>query len=745
MAKRKTKTKKMTDEDISGALCAAIDSAADYIDTYIAPDREEATRYYKGEPFGNEEEGRSQIVMSEVRDVVQAMMPSLMRVFMTTQDAVEFLPRRGDAVEEAAQATEYINYIFYVDNGGSMVLYDVLKDALIRKTGFAKYYVEDKVTVTEEEYTGLSEGQFALLTEDPELEIDHDTVEHYAVIDQATGIHDTAYDLTATRRVKEKVFKVVAVPPEEIILAKNARNIKTSDFVAHRSSKLVSELVAEGYDIDDILDYGDPEPTLELNQEAQARNPAIQTRQSADVTANDPSMLRVPYYESWIRMDQDGDGIAELHRICSIGKTGHVLHDEVVPEVPLALFCPDPEPHTAIGYSIADQTKDLQKIKSNIVRGTLDSLAQSIHPRTAVVEGQANIDDVMNTEIGGIIRMRQIGAVQPLETPFVGGQALPVLAYLDDVRAQRTGISRATQGLDADVLQSTTQDAVKATVAAAESRLEMVARIFAEGGMRQLFCGLLRLVVRHQDKKRVVRLRKKWVEVDPRDWDAEMNVIVNVGIGSGDKQEKIAVLSAIMAKQEQALQTLGPQNPLVDMGQLRNTMAKVLELSGIKDVESYWKEVTPDSIAEYQKTMQQNQKPDPAEILAQIEGRKTDANIEMNRRKTDLEYMKAKMDDDRMRDQMEADILLRAAELEFKYHGAETDAQMQETMAKINQSMARERMIIDTAVKVSTAEAQSTERAQQAHDQQQQQLAQQQAQAAAQQAPAPAPQGTPVQ
>jgi hypothetical protein len=730
----------MSDEQVSGALRAAIDSAADYIDTYIAPDREEATQFYRGEPFGNEEDGRSQIVMSEVRDVVQAMMPSLMRVFMSTKQAVEFLPNRADAVEQAEQATDYINHIFYVENSGTMVLYDALKDALIRKTGFVKYYVEEKAVVTEEEYSGLSQGQYALLTEDKDLEIDKESVEAYIIHDPLTGVDDVFFELSAKRTVKKKVFKVVAVPPEEIIIARNARSIKTADFVSHRSSKLVSELVAEGYDIEDVLAHGSPEPTIELNQEAQARNPAIHTRQTADLHYSDPSMLRVPYYESWILMDQDGDGIAELRRICSIGPEGFILDNEVVTEIPLALFCPDPEPHTAIGYSIADQTKDLQKIKSNIVRGTLDSLAQSIHPRTAVVEGQANMDDVLNTEIGGVIRMRQIGAVQPLETPFVGGQALPVLAYLDDVRAQRTGISRATQGLDADVLQSTTQDAVRATVSAAESRLEMVARIFAEGGMRQLFCGLLRLVVQHQDKARVVRLRRKWVEVDPRGWDAEMDVTVNVGIGTGDKQERIAVLSATMAKQQEALTTLGPMNPLVDMSMLRNTMAKILELSGEKDVDSYWKEVTPESLQQYQQQMQQNQKPDPAEILAQIEKNKVDADIEMNRRKVDLDYMKAKMDDDRLRDQMEADILLRAAELEFKYHTAENDQQMQKTMAQINQSMARERTIIDTAVKVSTAEAQSQERADAAHAQEQQQLAAQQA--AQQQPPAP---GAPVQ
>lgn len=744
MAKRSKKTGSvsarkgpMTPEQKQGYLRAAIDDAADFIDTYIARDREEATAFYRGDLFGNEEPGRSQIVMTEVRDVVQAMMPSLLRVFMSTQNAVEFCPRRADTVAMAEQATDYINYIFYVENCGAMVLYDVLKDALIRKTGFAKWGVEERSVVTEESYSGLSEEQLALLINDPEIQIeDEDDLEPVIIpgeVDEM-GQQIVTYDLTAKRTVTSTKFCVTSVPPEEIIMARNARKVQTADFVSHRSSKLVSDLVAEGHDLNEILEHGSPEPVMELNQEAYTRNPALRTRQFTDSRKADPAMMRVPYYESWIRMDADGDGVAELHRICSIGPDGHILDDEIVEEIPLALFCPDPEPHTAIGYSIGDQTKDLQRIKSSIVRDTLDSLSQSIFPRTGVVEGQANIDDVMNTEIGGIIRMRTPGAVVPFNTPFVGGQALPILSYLDDVRAQRTGISRATQGLDADVLQSTTKAAVTATVEAAQGRLEMIARIFAEGGMRELFRGLLRMVVRHQEKAEVVRLRGKWVEVDPRDWDVEMDVTVNVGVGSGDNERRIAVLTGILQKQQEALEKLGPNNPLVDMKMMRDTLAKIIELSGEKDTATYFKEVTPEALQQYQQAMQQNQKPDPAEILAKIEADKTKADIEIARRKTDLDYIKAKMDDDLARDKFEAEIMLRAAELEFKYESAQTDAKLKETMASIGHAMNRERVIIDTALKVSTAEAEAQERAQAA------QQAQAEAQAAAQAATAQTPQ-----
>lgn len=711
MAKDKRKAagkKQMSETDIANFLSAAIQDAEDYIDTHVAPDREEATRYYRGDKFGNEEEGRSQVVMTEVRDVVQAMLPSLLRVFLSSENVVEYAPRRADAVEGAAQATDYVNYIFHVKNPGAQILYAAFKDALVRKTGVVKWYVEEKKTVTEDRFANLSDDDLVALTvegDEPGVETEiTDLVEllpaGFETLEDGTEeAVPGQYNLTLRRTITTKHIKCEAVPPEEFLIARNARDIETADYVGHRKDMLVSDLVAEGYDLEEILEHGNAQPVLELNQESTARNPALQAKEVVDVSKLDPSMLRVRYFESFVRMDADGDGVAELHRICSIGEDGnYVLHDEVVSSIDFALFCPDPEPHTAIGYSIADQTKDLQKIKSSIVRNTLDSLAQSIHPRTAVLEGAVNMADVLNTEVGGIVRMRQIGAVQPLQQPFIGQQSLPILAYLDDVRSQRTGISRATQGLDADVLQSTTKAAVTATVSAAQERLEMVARLFADGGMKQLFRGLLRTIVRVIDREEMVKLRGKWVEVNPASWDAEMDVIVNVGLGLGDRNEKIAVLTQIAMKQEEALKTLGPQNPLVDLQQYRATLGKILEHAGIKDTETYWKQVTPDSIKQMLDQMAKNQKPDPAEILAQVEKDKTMADIAINRAKLMLETQKIKLEDDRERDRIEAETMLKAYEIQAKFN-------TQVDLASIQSRMDRQRLAVETALTVAEAEA----------------------------------------
>lgn len=693
--------KKLTNLEKSSFLKATIEDAVDFIDGSIAPDRETATRYYRGDLFGNEEEGRSQIVMTEVRDVVQAMMPSLLRVFLSSKDVVTFAPRRADAVQQAEQATEYINYILSTDNNIFTVLYAAFKDALVRKTGIVKWWKDERKTVTEDEFTGINEQQLALLLEDDTIEITEMDVDGSDFVDDPmTGqqIEQPTFKAKIRRTETDQKFVVEPVPVEEFLIARNARSIESADYVGHRAKRLVSDLVAEGYDEKEILQYGSPEPVFDTNNEAQARNPALHTKQLTEAANTDPAMNRVMYYESFVRMDADGDGVAELHRICSIGDSGHILHDEVVSEACFALFCPDPEPHTAIGQSIADQTKDLQEIKTNIVRNTLDSLAGAIHPRTGVVEGAVNMDDAMNTEQGAIIRMKAPGMVQELAKPFVGREALPILAYLDDIRAQRTGISRATQGLDAEVLQSTTKAAVDATVSAAQERLELVARIFAETGMRQLFRGLLRMVVKHQDKPRMIRLRQKWVEIDPRPWDAEMPVIVDMAAGRGKKAELLAALIQTSAKQELILQTLGPSNPLCDIAQYRNTLAKILELGGeIKDTSTYYKEIGPQEVQQFEQMAASSQKPDPAEILAQVEREKTMADIQTGREKMELEQTKAVMADDRERDRIEADAWLRAAEMQLKY-GAQVN------IAEIRSMMDRQRTFFDTAVRVNELE-----------------------------------------
>lgn len=682
----------MDSADIEATVGMELTDATSFIDAELSPVRARAIQYYRGEPFGNEEEGRSQVVSTDVRDTIAGIMPSLMKVFFGSKKIVNFAPRNPEDIPVAEQATDYVNYIFTNDNNGFLVCHSVFKDALRGALGVAKYYWEEKVEVKTEYFTGLDESALTMLLsepnvvgsaitsmDDPSYQPPVDPMTGQPVVDPMTGMPlpvPQIYSVELKREFKDGRVKVEAIPPEEFLIDRRARSVEDATLVAHRRMMRVSDLVALGYDKDEVeSQMGVYE--LDTNDEYLARNPYAQSYGPGG-TQDDK---RVLYCEAYIRIDQDKDGIAELRKVCTIGPSYKMVMNEPCSQAPFALFCPDPEPHALIGLSIFDMTADLQKIKSAIMRNMLDSLSLAIHPRVGVVEGQVNMDDVLNTEVGGVIRMRQAGAVQPFSVPFVGQAAFPMLGYLDEVRETRTGMSKAAMGLDAGALQSTTRAAVAATVSAAQQHLELIARIFAETGMRALFKGILKLVVENQDRARVVRLRNQWVPIDPRSWDANMDVEIDVALGGGTEEQKIAVLNAIAQKQEQIMQTMGPQNPIVTPQQYRNTLARLTEVSGYKNPDEFF--LNPSMMPPPPPAPPPP--PDPAMILAQVEQQKIQADIQNTQAELELKRQQTLLADDRERDKQEADLMLRAYEVQLKY-GAQLD------MAEIKAMVERPRV-----------------------------------------------------
>ena len=663
----------MADSDLEATVGGELNDAVSFVDSELSPVRARAIQYYRGEPFGNEEEGRSQVVSTDVRDTINGIMPSLMKVFFGSKKIVNFVPRNPEDVAVAEQATDYINYIFTNDNNGFLICHSIFKDALRGALGVAKYVWEEKVEVKTEYYTGLDESGLSVLMsepdvvgsaissmDDPSYQAPMDQMTGQPMVDPMTGEPMPApqiYSIELKRETKNGRVRVEAVPPEEFLIDRRARSVEDATLVAHRRMMRVSDLVALGYDKEEVeSQVGVYE--LDSNDEYIARNPYAQTYGPGG-TQDDK---RVLYCEAYVRVDFDNDGISELRRICTVGPSYKMVMNEPCSHSPFAIFCPDPEPHALIGLSIFDMTADLQKIKSSIMRNMLDSLSLAIHPRVGVVEGQVNMDDVLNTEVGGVIRMRQAGAVQPFSIPFVGQAAFPMLGYLDEVRETRTGMSKASMGLDADALQSTTRAAVAATVSAAQQHLELIARIFSETGMRALFKGILKLVVENQDRARVVRLRNQWVPIDPRSWDANMDVEIDVALGGGTEEQKVAVLSSIAQKQEQILQTMGPQNQLVTPSQYRNTLVRIVQASGYKNADEFFSNpaMMPPP------PQPPPPPPDPAMILAEVERQKIMADIQIKQAELELKRQQMLLEDDRARDKQEAEMMLRAYEIQLK-------------------------------------------------------------------------------
>jgi hypothetical protein len=681
----------MSEEQLQGVISAEIYDAISFIDDDIGGNRALATEYYYGLPFGDEEEGRSQVVSMDVRDTVQGILPSLMRIFFGPERVVEFTPQGPEDVQNAEQATDYVDFIFKRDNPGFKILHSAFKDALVRKCGIVKYYWDESVEVKAESFSMLDEQSMMMLTENPDVEIS--AVREYPVpgtepMNEAQGIMTPPpmmYDVEIKRRIKSGKVKIESLPPEEFLIDRRAKSIEEATFVGHRTMKTVSDLVAMGYDYDEMVEVAGNGNDFDNNQEYTSRNPfaVISTANNGD-----PSSKSVLYIEGYLKVDFDGDGIAEMRRICTVGTGNKVLRNEIVDDRQFADFCPDPEPHTFFGMCPADVVMDIQRIKSNVQRGILDSLAQAIHPRTAIVEGQANMEDVLNTEVGAVIRMRAPGMVQPFTTPFVGQAAFPMLDYLDDIKQTRTGISKAAAGLDADALQSTTKAAVSATVNAAHQHIEMIARIFAETGLRKLFTGILKLVVENQDRARMVRLRNTFVPIDPRSWDSKMDVTVNVGVGDGTIEDRINILNQVAMRQEMLIEKTGPNNPVVTIPQYTNTLTKMLQLAGIKDSQNYFNQLP----ADFQLPEPEAPKPTPEEVLAQVQAQSIQADIQKKAAELDLERQKMIMSDDRERDRIEQDGILRRYELELKYgvqiQSAEIDAAMNRDRELIRQQAA---------------------------------------------------------
>jgi hypothetical protein len=591
---------KMTDKEFEALVFTQAMDAQNYIDEFVSRQRELSTDYYQGRlPDIDAEdlsEDRSRAVLTDVRDTVHGMMPDLLRIFFGAESVVQYKAVPEDDITlqakremEAKQATDYIHHVVLrSDNPDSFsTLHDVFQDALVRKTGFVKYWWEKSRKPIYSTHTGLDEQMVLALASSDDVEITGKRP--YPVEDAVLGPR-VLYDVQLKRTVDKGRIRIEGVPCEKIIVARRGRSVDNTTLFGYIDNKPASWFVEHGYaeTVEELKDV-DRDLQQEDKPEAQARRPERSTMVSAaDDPSEDPSRRLIKFGEIYITADYDGDGIAELRRVITAGTRFKVLENEPHDEVQYAAFCPYPEAYEFFGESVADLTMDIQRIRSRIMRDVLDSLAQSVTPAMGVVEGKVNIDDVLNPDTSRAIRMQAPGMVQPIVTPFVGKEALPVLDLMSSVREERTGISKASAGLDPDVLQSTTKEAVTATLTRAQARVEMVARIFSETGMRRLFRGILKLLVKHQDQARVVALRGTWVSVDPKSWNADMTAEPNLPLGRGATQEQIQFLAMVAAKQEQLIMQLGPSNPFCSLDHYSYTLRQILQLAGWPNTENFF-------------------------------------------------------------------------------------------------------------------------------------------------------------
>ena len=649
---------KVTELELKNIIGQEINNSMGYMGGNLSAQRKKSLEYYMGEPLGTEIDGRSQVVSTDVADTIETILPNLLKIFTASDQTVKCEPVKSEDVALAEQATNYINYIFNKDNDGFSILYTWFKDALIEKNGIVKVYWDESEKVEQETYENLSQQEYKILTDNDDVEVIEE--ESFAdeltkkqieelqqiALSQGQEIEDIPtpklYNCIIKRTTSSGKVKIENIPPEEFLIQKSAKSIEDADFVAHRVLKTRSDLIQMGFDRD-IVDDLPTQNTVTMNDERLARFADIDESPLHD--APDESTQDIEIYECYVKIDMDGDGIAELRKVIVAGGNANTILENMPCDfIPFCSLTPVPMPHRFYGRSVSELVEDVQLVKSTVMRQLLDNMYLTNNNRVAIMDGMVNLDDLLTSRPGGVVRTKQPPSqvMLPMQNQTISQQAFPLLEYLDTVRETRTGVTRYSQGLDADSLNKTATG-VNTLMSQSQMRMELIARVFAETGVKDLFRRIFELTVKYQNKERIVELNNKFVPVSPTEWKNRYNISINVGLGAGSKDQQIVMLNNILQKQLQAFQLQGNKEyPMVTLKNIYNSLAKIIEEAGLKNVENYF--VNPD---EGKELIQPSPPPPPTPIekieftrIASEEKRKV-AELELEARKLKAETAEA--------------------------------------------------------------------------------------------------------
>jgi len=616
----------LTDEDLKALADAELRQAVGYFGGKLSDQRRKAEIYYLGKPELDlappEVAGRSTFVATVVRNTIMSMMPQLMAKFVGDDQVVEFEPAQQGDEEKAQQCTDYLNYLFMKKNNGHAICSTWFNDALLQKNGIIKVWWDTRSEEKREEYKGLTQIELAQILEDPEVEpIDQtsypdeeDAKQRAEFVQQLTqqlqGAMQAAqqgdpkaaqaaqemqaklqqiaqepaamlYDVAFKRSMKGGKLVIDNVPPEEFLISREAKSISTARMVGHRVARTLSELRSMGFSGSKIDNIGSDDAAASLNAERVARLSYDDEFASIGTdNSGDDSQRLVWVNELYLRCDYDGDGIAELRKVTIAGDV--LLENEECDAAPFISITPVPMPHKFFGLSIADLAMESQKIMTNTIRAQQDNMFLQVNGRYFAVDGQVNLDDLLTSRPGGIVRIKQPGMVGRLDQGHGDlSSSTEMMQWLEMDLEQRTGWTRYSQGNDSKALNQTATG-VQIITNKGDMRVDLIARNFAEGFV-DLFRMMLKLLSQHQDKKVQVRVSGSWVDMDPREWRNMFDVNINVGLGIGSKDEQIQKLMAISQQQAQTM-AIGVANPK----NVYNLHSDIVKLMGHRNPDDYF-------------------------------------------------------------------------------------------------------------------------------------------------------------
>lgn len=588
----------MDDERLLSILQVQENDSAAFTWGPLASERQASMQEYFRLPYGTEQDGWSSIVTSDVQDTIEWILPALLKIFTSTDQAVSFDPVRAEDVDAAAQATDTCNYVFYKQNDGFIVLYTAFKDALMVKNCAVMWRKEKRRIKNVTPVKGASPEMLAMVLQQAgeDAEIEAATPRTVQGMDPTTGqpVMQTVYDARICKYEEKTLIKVEAFPPEELLIKRDWTSPMLEDcpYVARIFNVTLSDLHEMGF-TDVLASDLDESEALRGSPDKSFRDQLTDATYKPQVESEDESQttgyLRIEY----ALVDVDGDGIAE--RRCIYRLKNKILKNEEADDVPFATSSPIINPHRWDGMSISETVSDLQKLRTELTRQMVNSAMLANNPRTKVLTDAtgaplANIDDLLESAPGRILRQRQAGAIEEHVTPWVGGQMFPMLEYIDHMREQRTGVSRSQQGIDANALRhDRTATEVAQTANAAAARIELIARIFAETLVKPIFKGVLRLLTDGEMEPIAFRLRNEFVQYDPNEWRDGYDMTINVGLGTGDKQQQAVLLHSIF--QQQGLIAASPIGGLmVKPKHIYSTVSKIVENAGFKNVGDFYED-----------------------------------------------------------------------------------------------------------------------------------------------------------
>jgi hypothetical protein len=693
-----------TDAEIAAIVEQEVASALRYDSDERSGDRSRAIEYFCGEMTDlPAEEGRSSVVSHDVADVIGWILPGLMRVFCSSDKLFVFEPQTPADEEAAEQATDYVNYIFFRECDGYRILWNAFHDALLLRNGITKVYWDDTPETKIEKLSGIGELGLVELVNDPEVEILAQTEREVMDVDPETGepVPYVVYDLKLARTCAYGKLAVESVPNEDFI-TDGAPDIDEARITGNRWTKSRSELIEEGYDRDVV----EKAPGYAYRSERDAEEKARRSRNFYfEEDPADKSTEQIEGVEVYVLADVDDDGIAETVRAVSAGNGEQGLLDWEVWEddTPYCDYTGEPVPHRWQGRSIFDDAHDIQRVNTVLTRNLLDNTYQISFPdRVVNIDRVQNKDAAFTRALGNTLLTNgdPSNVVANAETPYVGDKILMTIQHMQAVLEMRTGVSRMTQALDPEALTNQTATAVMAQQSAAYSKVELIARNLAELGLKRLGRQLLKLITKHQDRPRMVRLRDQWVEMDPRAWNADMDCTVNVGLGSGSRDRDLAMLQVVAQMQANAL--AAPEIPPTYKTKLlsasRDTAAKIAEAAGLKTPEQYFPELDEQDI----ESANQPQ-PSEAEIKAQADQQTAQMDAQLKTaemtQKAEIEKLQAQADIATNDRKVQADMMLQREKFEFEKQLKLMELDIKRVESERQHAMERERGDRDFAMR----------------------------------------------